>query len=68
MAGDERLLLLDSVLEHFPGKKSSPKSSRSESYSSQLLHKATDVRYWPFEKLLHILKSKEEVTDWQNSS
>lgn len=41
---------------------------RSESYHSQLLGKAMDVRYRLLEKLLHILKTEEGVTDWQNGS
>lgn len=67
MATDERLLPSDYDLEHFPGKIQS-QMLRSESYHSQLLGKAMDVRYRPLEKLLHILKTEEGVTDWQNGS
>lgn len=44
-----------------------PEPSGSDGCSSRLLCKAPEVRTWPLEKLLHVSKAKEGVTDWQTA-
>ena len=66
MAGEETLLLPDCVLEHSLGKiQSHVLQGQNPTVPGYHIRQLMSGTYWPLEKLLHILKVKQGVTDWQ---
>lgn len=66
MAREETLLLPDCALEHSLGKiQSHVLQGQNPTVPGYHIRQLMSGTYWPLEKLLHILKVKQGVTDWE---